>query len=446
MKNQILILFVSICFGASSCKKVELEPKNDVVTPVESTRLAVYPNWPEAFNTGTKTSYAAANVTLATGIWNLSDALLGSSSSDRKNGTQSVRIQNTGTITMNFNLSLGASSVSVAHGKFGTDANSTWGLWHSANNGSTWTQTGSTITTSSTTLSTATFTMALIGNVRFQLRKLSGGRLNVDDFSISDNDVSGPTRDDNLAMGNPSSAFANVGAPNNYLMTKTQYVLAYNNSRGTANWVSWHLSAAWKGAATRCDCFTGDASLPTGFFKAVTSNYTNSGFDRGHMCPSEDRDGSSSDNAATFLMTNIIPQAPNNNQQTWKNFEAYCQGLTTSGQEMYIVSGGYGIGGTGSLGGVTNTINNGNITVPNRVWKVVIILPDGGNDVSRVSTSTRVIAIDTPNTQTVNGLPWGSYRTTVDAIESATGYDILSNLPDAIEAALEAQVDAGPTN
>jgi endonuclease G len=248
-----------------------------------------------------------------------------------------------------------------------------------------------------------------------------------------------------MAFGNPSGAIANIGAPNNYLMVKTQFALAYNNSRGTPYWVSWHLSSAWKGAATRCDCFTSDALLPTGFFRATTSNYTNTGFDRGHMCPSDDRDGSSTDNAVTFLMTNIIPQAPRNNQITWLGLENYARTLMTAGNELYIISGAYGMGGSGSLGGTTNTIASGSITVPSRVWKVVLVLPVGTDDVNRVTSATRIIAIDTPNTQTVTNQTWGFYRTSVDAIEAATGLDLLSNINDALEPALEAAVDNGPT-
>jgi endonuclease G len=287
--------------------------------------------------------------------------------------------------------------------------------------------------------------MSISGTIRFQIRKLSGGRLNIDDFTVNDNISNSASRDNHLELGNPSNALPNVGAPNNYLMEKSQYALAYNNSRGSASWVSWHLSTAWKGSATRCDCFAGDNSLPSGFFKSFTSNYTNTGFNRGHMCPSEDRDGSSSDNAATFLMTNIIPQSPNNNQITWAAFENYCRTLMTAGNELYIISGSYGMGGTGSNGGVTNTIAGGSITVPNRIWKVAVVLPVGSNDVSRVSTSTRVIAIDTPNNQTVNSQSWGFYRTSIDAIESSTGLNILSNVPEAIQSALESTVDAGPT-
>lgn len=441
--SPVLLLFIQ-----ASCQKQDVSPNK---TPSNNPGLnneltgVIYSGWPEGFESGSKTAYAAADVTLSTGIWNLSDALIGTSASDVKNGTKSVRIQNTGIVSMKFNVTSGAASVVVKHAKYGSDANSTWGLWYSTDNGTNWTQNGGTITTSTSTLTSQSFSIGISGNIRFQIRKLSGGRLNIDDITIDDNSSTVPTQDDNLAMGNPSGATANVGTPNNYLMVKNQYVLAYNNSRGTCNWVSWHLSSAWKGSAARCDCFTGDNSLPSGYYKALTSHYTNSGFDRGHMCPSEDRDLNDADNAATFLMTNIIPQAPKNNQITWANLEAYARTLLSTGKELYIISGGYGIGGTGT-NGTFNTINNGLITVPNRTWKVIVVLPVGSNDVNRVATNTRVIAVDMPNNQTVNSQPWGYYRTSVDAIEAATGYDILSNVPSAIQSVIESQIDNGPTN
>jgi endonuclease G, mitochondrial len=440
----ILIVMVS----TFSCRKsidTEYSQTSSHITEDVAAR-SIYNTFPETFEIGTKTAYAAANVTLATGSWNMADALIGTSSSDRKNGAKSVRMQLAGTLTMNFDVANGASVVTILHGVYGTDASSTWQLWYSINGGTSWVQTGGTITTSSNSINQATFSPGISGTVRFQLRKIGGGRLNVDDFSITDNITEAATREDNLAMGNPSNAVTDVGFPNNYLLVKTQFALSYNNSRGTANWVSWHLSTSWKGLAARCDCFTQDASLPTGFFKASTSNYTNTGFDRGHMCPSDDRDGSDTDNAATFKMTNIMPQSPVLNQQTWANLETYCRTLINQGNELYIISGGYGQGGTGSLGGVTNTIAGGSITVPSRYWKVIVVLPNGSNDINRVNTATRVIAVDLPNVQTVNSQAWGWYRTSVDAIEASTGYNFLSNVPIYIQSVIEASIDNGPTS
>jgi endonuclease G len=76
---------------------------------------------------------------------------------------------------------------------------------------------------------------------------------------------------------------------------------------------------------------------------------------------------------------------------------------------------------------------------------VVVVLPEGSSDASRVTTGTRVIAINTPNTTSIN-TNWGTYRTTVDAIESATGYNILSAVSTAVQDVVEARVDNGPTS
>jgi endonuclease G len=284
--------------------------------------------------------------------------------------------------------------------------------------------------------------ISLIGFVLLSCKKEDSLTPNTQEVTTKNIDVAARIATDNLLMGNPSNA--STLSTTNYLMQKMTYTLSYNSAQGKPNWVSWHLDNTWLGSATRCDCFASDVLLPSGVYRVSSSSYTNSGFDRGHNCPSGDRTFSSTDNRETFLMTNMMPQAPVNNQQTWERLESYCRTLVSQGNECYIICGSYGQGGTGSKGGTTLTIDNGRVTVPKQIWKVVIVLPNGTNDVSRVTTSTRVIAVNTPNINSIN-TSWGVYRTSVDAIETATGYDILSALPDAIEATLESRVDNGPT-
>ena len=255
-----------------------------------------------------------------------------------------------------------------------------------------------------------------------------------------------PTRDNNMAMGNPTWATSTLTDSNNYLLVRSQYALSYNNSKGIANWVSWHLSAAWKGSAARCNCFTQDTSLPIGYFRASTGNYTGTGFDRGHLCPSDDRDGSDSDNKATFKMSNIVPQAPYLNEQTWAYLEDYCRSLLNQNKELYIIAGGYGSGGNGSGGGTTYNIASGAINVPAYFWKVILVLPADTNDIARVTTATRVIAVLMPNTQTANAYSWDHYRVSVDSIEALTGYDLFSNVDTAIQRIIEAGIDNGATS
>jgi endonuclease G len=245
----------------------------------------------------------------------------------------------------------------------------------------------------------------------------------------------------NLLLGNPSNAVHNTSYPNNYLMDQTYYVISYNRDRGEPNWVSWYLGSSTLGSTDRTNTFRADTSLPSGWYQVQPTDYSYSGFDKGHNCPSGDRTSSYEANSSTFLMTNMIPQAPNNNRVTWENFESYLRSLVQEGYEVYIVMGSYGTGGTGSNGYAT-TIANGHVTVPSYIWKVAVVLPNGDNDLSRINTNTRVIAIDTPNTNSVNS-DWRKYLVSVDDIEKATGYDLLSNVPKSIQDVIEARVDSG---
>jgi endonuclease G len=106
--------------------------------------------------------------------------------------------------------------------------------------------------------------------------------------------------------------------------------------------------------------------------------------------------------------------------------------------------GSYGRGGTGSNGFV-QTLDQGRVTVPARIWKVMVILPDGTNDLQRIATdpAVRVLAIDTPNDNNTVNPDWKQYLTSVDKIEAATGLDLLSALPRDAQARLQKLVDSG---
>lgn len=239
--------------------------------------------------------------------------------------------------------------------------------------------------------------------------------------------------EDPLILGNPSNATPDVANENNYLMPKPQYTLSYNRSRASANWVAWRLDSTWIGSAPRQDDFRPDPALPAGWYQVMDSDYSGSGYDRGHMTPSGDRTRSVPDNSATFLMTNILPQYGPNNQGSWNDFENYLRGLANAGNEIYIFSGG-----VGNIG----TIAQGRIVVPKFTWKVVVILPNGNNDLQRVTKATRTIAILVPNEPPLSsGTPWRNFRTSIDSIEALTGYDFLSNVPKITQELIERRRD-----
>ena len=228
-----------------------------------------------------------------------------------------------------------------------------------------------------------------------------------------------------IALGNPSHAGPDNG--DNYLIERKQYVLAYSQSRGILRWASWVLSRDWVGRTDRQNNFRPDGILPKGTYQVTPRDYTNSGYDRGHMVPSADRTATDGDNSATFLMTNIFPQTAENNRGPWRDLESYSRDLLyQQGKTLYIIGGVYG---------QKQSIAEGRVIPPSRTWKVVVVF-DGEPTVDNVTYSTEIIAVDMPNSRRLDG-PWQTYQTSIDRIELATGYDLLSEVPAAVQTELE---------
>ncbi len=243
-----------------------------------------------------------------------------------------------------------------------------------------------------------------------------------------------PANDDPLIFGNPSNATGSVANENNYLMQKPQYSLSYNRSKATPNWVAWRLDSTWVGTAPRQDDYRPDPALPAGWYQVQDNDYSGSGYDRGHMCPSGDRTRSIPDNSATFLMTNFVPQLSANNQGPWEEFETYCRTLASQGNEIYIITGP-----NGNIG----TIAQGRVVVPQYTWKVVLVIPNGNNDVARASSkATRVFGIIVPNFPPLNiNAPWRDFRVTVNDVEYLTGHNFFTQIPKITQELIERKRD-----
>ncbi len=252
----------------------------------------------------------------------------------------------------------------------------------------------------------------------------------------------GAPLNENALLGNPSGATADWSNKANYLMVKANYVLSYNDGLGIPNWVSWRLRREDLGTAPRKQGFDPDSSLPSSFNRVVTDWYKNVGFDRGHMCPAGDRTATQEMSFSTFIMTNIIPQAPNVNRKAWEQLESYCRDLVRQRQRLYIIAGPDGKGGRGGRG-FAESIANGAVSVPAECWKIVVVVPeDGEDDVRKITSDTRVITVVMPNDNEVVGEAWSPFRTSAAEIERRTGFKFFDTLPAEVAQALRQKVDS----
>jgi DNA/RNA endonuclease G (NUC1) len=232
-----------------------------------------------------------------------------------------------------------------------------------------------------------------------------------------------------VEFGTPTDA----NSSDDLILSKRQYTVDYNCAKGRPNWVSWDLNKTHYGDAARSTTFTSDASLPSTCYHVTTTNYTNSGYDRGHQVRSEERTWDATDNKATFLMTNVVPQTHDLNAGPWLDFEYYLQDLAQNqNKEIYVISGPSGNKGT--------LKSEGHVQIPTYTWKIALIMPYGQGLANVTSTSSiQVIAVDMPNVTGIISQPWTAYETTVDALEGYTGYNFLAKLPDSIESYWEAR-------
>lgn len=241
-----------------------------------------------------------------------------------------------------------------------------------------------------------------------------------------------------MQLGNPSNATSNTNDHNHYLIQRSVETLDYSDRFGQPNWASWNLSLEDIGNTTRTTSFYTDRNLPANFERVVTGDYTHSGYQRGHLCPSKDRSANSIDNQAVFYLSNIIPQTRDNNEGPWKEFEEECRKMAQLGYEALIICGPGGFS-------YAHIDAKRPIYIPLYVWKIAVFVPHGkGDAVSRIDSSTDVVAINIPNISGIYDDSWTNYITSALKLESLTGLTFFSALPPETVMILRAKIKGTP--
>lgn len=197
----------------------------------------------------------------------------------------------------------------------------------------------------------------------------------------------------------------------------------FNPDKHVPNWVAWELTAEeTRGGTPRGNKFRVDPSVPG---CPTLADYKNSGYDRGHMAPAADMKFDPEAMAECFFLTNMCPQAHSLNAGAWRNVEEKCRTWSLADGRVIIVCGP--VMDEKGLG----TIGMTKVYVPEKFFKV-ILSPDA-------KPEPRAIGFIMNNGRVEGGME--KSVVTVDSVESLTGHDFFSALPDDIENKVEATSD-----
>jgi endonuclease G, mitochondrial len=207
------------------------------------------------------------------------------------------------------------------------------------------------------------------------------------------------------------------------LLENKFYSVGYNVITKNPHWVYYFVSKQHTPAGgERPGYFSSDNRVPD---PVVHDDYTNSGYDRGHMAPNYilGAYGGVTAQEETFIMTNVIPQTPELNRGPWKELEMLiAKTYVPEFDYLYIFTGPV----YKAAPGVNDKLESG-VWIPDGCYKIVV-------DVE--GFEFRVLAFLFPQNGPYTDLE--DYLVSVDCIERLTGLDFLSDLPDSIEEPLEA--------
>lgn len=235
------------------------------------------------------------------------------------------------------------------------------------------------------------------------------------------------------------------------------YTIEWNSAMKHAQWAAFEFNSVnCSKNVTRTNNWSVDTDLPSSM-QLDNSYFTNDGFDRGHICASDDRIYSTAANDQTFFYSNMSPQLNEFNTGIWQALEARVQtwGRSTSGgtfDKVYVAKGGtltdllvnFTGTGNGQDGVLPTTDANGytkkGLPCPAYYFMAILAEKDGAYS---------AIGFIMPHSMTLSPISGSSYTSadlkkyvvSIDELESQTGLDFFCNLVDSVEDKVEASYD-----
>ncbi len=208
---------------------------------------------------------------------------------------------------------------------------------------------------------------------------------------------------------------------NNQIVEHTAYTLSYNETHEQADWVAYELTyeEVTTDSFARTDDFREDPLVTTG--SAYDSDYTGSGYDRGHLCPAGDNAWSYTAMSESFYMSNMSPQIHEFNNGKWKYLEYQVRDWAEMYQKIYVVAGPV-------LKSGLPTIGANKVSVPEKFYKVILDY-EGKKGIGFIMPHEDI------------ELSFKNFAVTIDEVEAETGLDFFYKLDDDTEEQIESTLN-----
>lgn len=193
--------------------------------------------------------------------------------------------------------------------------------------------------------------------------------------------------------------------------------------------INWKRSQ-WEGTSWGGDPFQEDTVIPQPY-RTTLADYRGTGYDRGHICPSADRQNSKDANEQTFYLSNMQPQINGFNAGVWMNMEDHLRNTwntSTYRDILYVCKGGT-IDNTSQIAGYTR---NSKLIVPKYFFAAILAVKNG---------QYKAIGLWFEHKKN-SDKNLSNYIVSIDELEKLTGIDFFCNLPDSIENKVESATKA----
>ncbi|MFT4033900.1 MAG: DNA/RNA non-specific endonuclease [Siphonobacter sp.] len=198
------------------------------------------------------------------------------------------------------------------------------------------------------------------------------------------------------------------------------YTLNYLPDYGEAAWVV-HFVLNKTGKARRADSFQPDPLLKGQ--QVLPTDYSNSGYDRGHMAPAGDFNYDQNLKNQTFYMTNMSPQVHDLNIGFWNDIENKVRSWAKKRGDLVVVTGPQLKKGLPTIGRKTQ------VAVPEYYFKIVYD-----------PQTQQAIAFWVPN-QNIVEARLQDYTTSIQDVETKTGITFFAKLPRNVQTDIKTQHD-----